>query len=95
VNSARKLGEVDFGPDALIDLDAYTLAFLDEHVRGNQARPRARAGADLRDGRERVARRAGLATARRAFHRLSPVQRRPRQQPVSATAGWLRAAVDR
>jgi uncharacterized protein len=34
VNSVRKLGEVDFGPDALIDLDARLLAFLDEHVKG-------------------------------------------------------------
>jgi hypothetical protein len=34
VNTTRKLGEIDFGPDALIDLDAYVLAFLDEHVRG-------------------------------------------------------------
>jgi uncharacterized protein len=34
VNTTRKLGEVDFGPDAVIDLDAYMLAFLDEHVRG-------------------------------------------------------------
>ncbi|MGA2826252.1 MAG: CocE/NonD family hydrolase [Streptosporangiaceae bacterium] len=33
VNSTRTLGEVDFGPDALIDLDGYVLAFLDEHVR--------------------------------------------------------------
>jgi uncharacterized protein len=37
VNTARTLGEVDFGPDAVIDLDGYTTAFLDEHVRG--ARP--------------------------------------------------------
>ncbi|HEY1672916.1 MAG TPA: CocE/NonD family hydrolase [Streptosporangiaceae bacterium] len=34
VNTTQKLGEIDFGPDALIDLDAYVLAFLDEHVRG-------------------------------------------------------------
>ncbi|HEX3753172.1 MAG TPA: CocE/NonD family hydrolase, partial [Streptosporangiaceae bacterium] len=34
VNTTRQLGDVDFGPDALIDLDAYVLAFLDEHVRG-------------------------------------------------------------
>jgi uncharacterized protein len=34
VNTTRKLGEIDFGPDAVIDLDAYVLAFLDEHVRG-------------------------------------------------------------
>ena len=34
VNTTRKLGDVDFGPDALIDLDTYVLAFLDEHVRG-------------------------------------------------------------
>ena len=34
VNTTRKLGEVDFGPDALIDLDARVLAYLDEHVRG-------------------------------------------------------------
>jgi putative CocE/NonD family hydrolase len=39
VNTTRKLGEVDFGPDALIDLDAYTLAFLDEHVKGTEPDP--------------------------------------------------------
>jgi uncharacterized protein len=39
VNMVRKLGEVDFGPDALIDMDAYTLAFLDEHVKGIKPDP--------------------------------------------------------
>ncbi len=34
VNTTSKLGDVDFGPDALIDLDAAVLSFLDEHVRG-------------------------------------------------------------
>jgi uncharacterized protein len=34
VNTTRTLGEVDFGPNALIDLDAAMLAFLDEHVKG-------------------------------------------------------------
>jgi putative CocE/NonD family hydrolase len=34
VNTTRTLGEVDFGPDALIDLDAHVVAFLDEHVKG-------------------------------------------------------------
>jgi uncharacterized protein len=34
VNSARQLGEVDFGPEALIDLDRELVRFLDEHVRG-------------------------------------------------------------
>jgi len=34
VNTTRKLGEVDFGPSALIDLDAVMLGFLDEHVKG-------------------------------------------------------------
>jgi putative CocE/NonD family hydrolase len=34
VNTKRVLGEVDFGPDALIDLDQYVLDFLDEHVKG-------------------------------------------------------------
>jgi uncharacterized protein len=33
VNTTRKLGEIDFGPEALIDLDALTMSFLDEHVR--------------------------------------------------------------
>ncbi len=33
VNTTRTLGEVDFGPDALIDLDGYVIAFLDEHIR--------------------------------------------------------------
>jgi putative CocE/NonD family hydrolase len=39
VNTTRKLGEVDFGPGAVIDLDAYVLAFLDEHVRGIAPEP--------------------------------------------------------
>ena len=39
VNTTRVLGEVDFGQDALIDLDAYVLAFLDEHVKGIQPEP--------------------------------------------------------
>jgi uncharacterized protein len=39
VNTARTLGEVDFGPDALIDLDAYVHAFLDEHVKGAEPDP--------------------------------------------------------
>ncbi len=34
MNTSQTLGEIDFGPGALIDLDAYVLAFLDEHVRG-------------------------------------------------------------
>ena len=33
VNASRQLGEVDFGPEALIDLDAALIEFLDEHVR--------------------------------------------------------------
>ena len=39
VNTTRMIGEVDFGPDALIDLDACTLAFLDEHVKGSTQDP--------------------------------------------------------
>jgi putative CocE/NonD family hydrolase len=34
VNKTRTLGEVDFGADALIDLDGYIHRFLDEHVKG-------------------------------------------------------------
>jgi uncharacterized protein len=34
INTRRVIGEVDFGPDALIDLDGAVLAFLDEHVKG-------------------------------------------------------------
>jgi uncharacterized protein len=45
VNSSRKLGEVDFGPEALIDLDGALVAFLDEHVR---ARPPASAAPPVR-----------------------------------------------
>jgi uncharacterized protein len=45
VNTTRRLGEVDFGPDALIDLDAARVAFLDEHLRG---RLPARAAAPVR-----------------------------------------------
>ncbi|MGO9780977.1 MAG: CocE/NonD family hydrolase [Streptosporangiaceae bacterium] len=39
VNSSRTIGEVDFGPEALIDLDGAILGFLDEHVRGAAPRP--------------------------------------------------------
>jgi len=39
VNTTRMIGEVDFGPEALIDLDACTLAFLDEHVKGSKQDP--------------------------------------------------------
>ncbi len=45
VNTSRTLGEVDFGPEALIDLDAALIAFLDEHVR---RRPPARPAAPVR-----------------------------------------------
>ena len=42
VNTSRRLGEVDFGPGAVIDLDGALIAFLDEHVRGHlPARPAA------------------------------------------------------
>ena len=34
VNTTRTLGDIDFGPTALIDLDSTVLGFLDEHVRG-------------------------------------------------------------
>jgi putative CocE/NonD family hydrolase len=34
VNTSRTLGEVDFGPDAVIDMDAVMTGFLDEMVRG-------------------------------------------------------------
>jgi len=40
VNTSRTVGEIDFGPDALIDLDATVLAFLDEHVKGVRPEPR-------------------------------------------------------
>ena len=39
VNTTRTLGEIDFGPDAVIDLDACVLAFLDEHLRGITPEP--------------------------------------------------------
>ncbi|MHB2024277.1 MAG: CocE/NonD family hydrolase [Mycobacteriales bacterium] len=42
VNTTRVLGPVDFGPEALIDLDAYTLEFLDHHCKaGASAHPKA------------------------------------------------------
>ena len=41
VNTTRTLGEVDFGPQALINLDGAMVAFLDEHVRGVQPEPAA------------------------------------------------------
>ncbi len=41
VNTTRTLGQADFGPTALIDLNAQVLAFLDEHVRKIPAEPRA------------------------------------------------------
>ena len=40
VNTTQALGEVDFGPDALIDLDGYVAGFLDEHVKGVPPEPK-------------------------------------------------------
>ncbi len=34
VNKTRTLGEVNFGLEALIDLDAHIAVFLDEQVKG-------------------------------------------------------------
>ena len=34
VNSTRKLGEIDFGPDALIDLETYELRWFDRWLKG-------------------------------------------------------------
>ena len=34
MNTTRALGEADFGPDALIDLDGQVVAFFDEHAKG-------------------------------------------------------------
>ena len=45
VNRERQLGEIDYGPDAVIGLDAIQTAFLDEFVRG---RPPAVAPAPVR-----------------------------------------------
>ena len=39
VNTTRTLGELDFGPAALTDLDGYVHAFLDEHVKGVHPEP--------------------------------------------------------
>ena len=36
VNAGTRLGELDFGPDAVIDLDAAMTGFLDEMVRGRE-----------------------------------------------------------
>ncbi len=46
VNTTRTLGEVDFGPNAIIDLDAAMLGFLDEHVK-KQVPERAPAAARI------------------------------------------------
>jgi len=37
VNSTRKLGEIDFGPDALIDLESYELRWFDRWLKSNDA----------------------------------------------------------
>ncbi len=82
VNTTRMLGEVDFGPDALIDLDACTPGLPGRAREGHHAGSGTRAGADLRDGRQRMARGTAVATARGAVHGLPFLQRRAGQQPV-------------
>ena len=69
VNAGRQLGELDFGHDSVIDLDAAMTGFLEEMVRGRAARRAARASAAVPDGRRRVARSAVLAAARAASER--------------------------
>lgn len=39
-NAGRQLGEVDFGPEAVIDLDAVMTGFLEETLRGRASEPR-------------------------------------------------------
>ena len=64
VNTTRTLGEVDFGPDALIDLDALYRRLPRRAGQGHQAEIAACTGPDLRHGRQRMARRADLAAGR-------------------------------
>ena len=64
VNESRMLGDVDFGPRRSSTSTAIMTGFLDEIVRGRAAGAPARAGADLPDGRQRMAGPDGLAAAR-------------------------------
>ena len=90
VNTTRTLGELDFGPAALMDLDGYVHTFLDEHVRGVRPEPAARAGADLRHAAPAngATRRPGRPPARRPRSCTSPAAGRP--TAGSATAAWSR-----
>ena len=88
-----RVAELDFGSDAGLDYEALLLRFFDRWLKGvpNGDRPRG-AGADLRDGRERLARRGGVAAAARAADRVSPARGRPAdaQRPRRVQRGGRR-----
>ena len=88
VNRSRRMGEVDFGADALIDLDGLQLRWFDRWLKGDRQRHRSRAaGAGLRDGREPVAIRRSLSADRRARRRRTTCTAAGTPTAASATVG--------
>ncbi len=89
VNTTRTLGELDFGPDALIDLDGHVHAFLDEHVKGIRPEPPpAPVRIFVMGANEWRDARPGRPPARRPRSCTFPAAVRP--TAGLATAGWFR-----
>ena len=90
-----KIGDVTFGKAAVLDMTGTTLRWMDYALKGRPQRIRhRRAGAPLRDGGERVARRAGVPAGAHEVHQLLPgargagrpaARRRARPRPTSTT----------
>ena len=73
-------GDRDFGAVSLLDTRADRAGLVRPLAEGDRQRRRARgAGQDLRDGRRRLARRAGVAARAHRLDTLLPPLGRPRQ----------------
>ena len=79
VNTTRTLGEADFGPDALIDLDGYVVAFLDEHAKGAAPGPPPapfpKFDVNLGTGGDMITETEGVIATNRLWHTPSRLSR--------------------
>ena len=80
INTSRKIGAIDFGRDALVDLDAIYLRWFDRWLKdmpnGVEHDPKVRA---FRDGRQPLVHRKRVAAGTNAVHPLLPEQPRERE----------------
>ena len=92
VNAGRKLGELDFGHQSVVDLESIMTGFLDEKVRGRAPAAAGAPGAGLSHGRQPLARPERLAAPGERRALVVPRQRRTCQLPLRRWSVGRRAA---